>query len=140
MGTRTLVDGGVLSNLDLSEAVTKCNELGYKDEDIVVDMLLCFSKDIKWDQWSIKDYKYKNAYEMYTRKSTFRSFYYYYEDLTRVMRGYPKVHFRHMIAPLESVQGSYMQIFDDIEMSRNYIKHGYDDATKILEWYFEKYP
>jgi len=49
MGTRTLVDGGVLSNLDLSEAVTKCNELGFKDEDIIVDMLLCFSKEIEWD-------------------------------------------------------------------------------------------
>jgi len=56
------------------------------------------------------------------------------------MRGYPKVQFRHMIAPLESVEGSYTQIFDDIEMSRNYIKHGYDDATKILNWYFDKYP
>lgn len=66
------MDGGVLSNLDLSEAVTKCNELGYKDEDIIVDMLLCFSKEIEWDPWTIHDYKYKNAYEMYTRKSTFR--------------------------------------------------------------------
>lgn len=59
------MDGGALSNLDLSEAIVKCNDLGYKDEDIIVDMLMCFDYNIKWENWSMKDAKYKNAFELY---------------------------------------------------------------------------
>ena len=46
IGDHTFIDGGALSNLDLSEAIVKCNEMGYKDEDIIVDMLMCFDKKI----------------------------------------------------------------------------------------------
>merc|ERR1711998_549364 len=47
----TLVDGLVLSNLDLSEAITSCQDKGFKDEDIIVDVILCFDKIINWDEW-----------------------------------------------------------------------------------------
>jgi len=53
-GQKALVDGGTLSNLDLSEAIVKCNEMGYKDEDIIVDMLMCFDILVKWDPWTLK--------------------------------------------------------------------------------------
>jgi len=140
IGTRTLVDGGALSNLDLSEAIVKCNDLGYKDEDIIVDMLMCFDKNIAWDSWSMNNAKYKNAYELYQRKESLRMFYYYYEDITRVVRGYPNVHFRHLMSPMENLHGTYVPIFDDIEKSRGYINRGYIDTTKALEWYFKKFP
>lgn len=43
---KTMVDGLVLSNLDLSEAITKCQDQGYADEDIIVDVILCFDKNV----------------------------------------------------------------------------------------------
>ena len=94
-----MVDGLVLSNLDLSEAIIKCQDQGYNDEDIIVDVILCFDKVIQWDEWTMEDSKYKNAWDLYWRKKYFSEFYYYYEDVTRVVRGYPKVQFRHLITP-----------------------------------------
>lgn len=38
----TLVDGGVFTNLDLGEAIVRCREEVEKDEDIIVDIVLCF--------------------------------------------------------------------------------------------------
>jgi len=103
--------------LDLSEAITKCNEMGYKDEDIIVDMLMCFDIAVKWDPWTLKQSKYKNAYELYERKEFYRMFYYYYEDITRVVRGYPNVHFRHLITPITDLGGGYVPIFDGVEQT-----------------------
>lgn len=38
----TLVDGGVFTNLDLGEAIVRCREEVENDEDIIVDIVLCF--------------------------------------------------------------------------------------------------
>ena len=48
-----LVDGGAFTNLDLSEAIIKCREKGYKDEDMIVDVILCFDKVVNIDKWTI---------------------------------------------------------------------------------------
>ena len=37
-----LVDGGVFTNLDLGEAIVRCREQVERDEDIIVDVILCF--------------------------------------------------------------------------------------------------
>ena len=67
IGTKNLVDGGAFTNLDMSEAILKCREQGFKDEDMIVDVVMCFDKVVKVDQWTMKDSKYKNAYELYKR-------------------------------------------------------------------------
>lgn len=135
-----MVDGLVLSNLDLSEAITKCQEKGYKDEDIIVDVIMCFEKVIKWEDWSLTDAKFKNAFDLYSRKEFFREFYYYYEDITRVVRGYPKVQFRHLITPKQDLGGGYIPLFDGLEVTNQFLAQGYDDTKKHLEYYFMKYP
>lgn len=86
-----MVDGMVLSDLDMSEAITQCQDKGFEDKDIIVDVILCFKHEFKWDDWSLADSKFKNAYDLYQRKEYFRNFYNYYEDVTRVVRGYPNV-------------------------------------------------
>lgn len=40
-GERTLVDGGSIWNTNIFSAVDGCREMGYKDEDIIVDYVLC---------------------------------------------------------------------------------------------------
>ena len=67
-------------------------------------------------------------------------FYYYYEDITRVVRGYPKVHFRHLITPISDLGGGYVPIFDGIEQTQKFIDRGYEDTEIALKYYFEKYP
>lgn len=136
----TLVDGLVLSNLDLSEAITSCKDKGFKDEDIIVDVIMCFDKIISWDDWTMKDSRYKNAYELYNRKEYFKEFYYYYEDITRVVRGYPNVHFRHMISPRQDIGGGPVPIFDGTDVTQRFLEIGYQDTKEILDMYFEFFP
>ena len=128
IGTHNLVDGGAFTNLDMSEAILKCREKGYKDEDMIVDVVMCFDKVVKVDPWDMKDAKYKNAYELYKRHEAFRDFYYYYEDVTRVVRGYPKVNFRHLVSPSTDLGGGYIPIFDGVDVAIGYIGKGYEDT------------
>ena len=50
----TLVDGGLFTNLDLDEAVTKCREEVDNDEDIIVDIILIMDKPYKIDEWTLQ--------------------------------------------------------------------------------------
>ena len=118
---KTMVDGLVLSNLDLSEAITKCQDMGYKDEDIIVDVILCFDKVVHWDEWTMQESKWKNAYDLYNRKNYFSDFYYYFEDITRVVRGYPNVHFRHMISPRQDIGGGAVPLFQGTDETRDFL-------------------
>ena len=115
INSMNLVDGGAFTNLDLSEAIMKCRDKGFKDEDMIVDVILCFDKVVDIDRWTIEQSKYKNAYDLYSRHIALRDFYYYYEDITRVVRGYPKVHFRHLIAPMKALGGGFFPIFEGID-------------------------
>ena len=101
---------------------------------------MCFEKVVNWDEWSNTDVKFKNAYDLYKRKEYFREFYYYYEDITRVVRGYPRVHFRHLITPKQDVGGGYVPLFDGIDVTRQFLKQGYEDAEQHLNYYFMRHP
>jgi predicted acylesterase/phospholipase RssA len=35
-----LVDGGTFMNLDIGDPVERCREIGYRDEDIIVDIMM----------------------------------------------------------------------------------------------------
>jgi predicted acylesterase/phospholipase RssA len=52
LNNSVLVDGGVFTNLDMSEAIIKCKDLGYKEENIIVDVVMCFDKVVDIESWS----------------------------------------------------------------------------------------
>lgn len=137
---RLLVDGGTFSNLNLQEVVTKCKDEGYEEKDIIVDLILCFDYVVKWDDWTMNTAKYKNAFDLYKRKELYRFFYFYFEDITRVVRGYPNVHFRHMVTPNTDLGGGYIPIFDGPEVNVKMIQQGYEEATQNLEEYYKMFP
>ena len=82
---QVLVDGGTFTNLDLSEGIIKCRERGFPDEKIIVDVIMCFDKVVEVEPWTKEITKFKNAFEYYLRKEHLKDFYYYYEDITRVV-------------------------------------------------------
>jgi predicted acylesterase/phospholipase RssA len=108
----TLVDGGVFTNLDLGEAIVRCREEVENDEDIIVDIVLCFDQPVKIPEWTPEEAKWKNAYQFYERKSAFRDYYFwYYEDVIRVIRGYPHIKFRYLVTPSQTLPSEYFPIF-----------------------------
>ena len=88
----------------------------------------------------MEDSKYKNAWDLYERKEYLKNFYYYYEDVTRVVRGYPKVKFRHLISPRQEVGGGYIPIFDGTDVTQMFLQKGYDDTKEILSYYLRQFP
>lgn len=52
MDTYNFIDGGAFTNLNMGEAIIKCNEMGFKDEDIIVDVILCFDKVVNIKLWT----------------------------------------------------------------------------------------
>jgi predicted acylesterase/phospholipase RssA len=44
---QTLVDGGVFTNLDLGEAIVRCRETVDRDQDIIVDIILCLGSPVE---------------------------------------------------------------------------------------------
>lgn len=45
-GEHILMDGGTVWNTNLISAVDKCNQLGFEDKDIILDIILCDQKSI----------------------------------------------------------------------------------------------
>lgn len=108
----TLVDGGVFTNLDLGEAIVRCREEVDKDEDIIVDIVLCFDQPVKIPEWTLEEGKMQNSYQFYMRKSDYKDYYFwYYEDIIRVMRGYPHVNFRYVVTPSQILPSEYFPIY-----------------------------
>jgi hypothetical protein len=45
------MDGGTVQNINILSAITQCNEMGFKDKDIVIDTLICGDPEIeKWEK------------------------------------------------------------------------------------------
>ena len=49
--------------------------------------------------WSTDNMSKLDAYTMYKRTLEIENYYFYYEDVLRVRRGYPDINFRHVVAP-----------------------------------------
>lgn len=45
-GNHILMDGGTVWNTNLVSAVDKCKDMGFEDKDIILDIILCGSKQI----------------------------------------------------------------------------------------------
>ena len=72
---------------------------------------------------------------MKERLHEYTNFYYYYEPITRVIRGYPNVHFRHLISPRVPLGGGYVPIYDGVDVNIKLMDQGEIDTRKNLEIY-----
>jgi hypothetical protein len=91
------------------------------------------------DQLTFKDIKYSNAYDIKKRSADYKDFLYFYEEIIRVIRGYPKVHFRYLISPLSKLgAGDFIPIFDDASVGIGYMAQGKKEGAEILDYYLGK--
>jgi len=49
-----------------------------------------------------------------------------------VLRGFPDINFRHLIAPLAPLGGGYVPIFDGIDVVEKLLEQGKQDARTIF--------
>ena len=103
-----------------------------------MDVIACFDSVAVIKEWTLTEAKFKNAYDIYTRKSVFEYYYLWYlEDILRIVKGFPEVNFRHLVLPDEKLVSSYIPIFDDIEVNFDLLAQGEEDARNMLTAYLK---
>lgn len=83
----------------MAEAIVKCRNKGYNDDEIEIDVILCYGDEYTIPKWKKDDLKYKTSWDMYKRKESIKNMYSYLDDYNRIMLGYPHVKFRYIVAP-----------------------------------------
>lgn len=95
-------DGSAVWDIDIFSAINRCTELGFKNEDIVVDVIMTSSANLK--QVSAEDYK---SIGMLFRYLEISSFYNSMDGLLRAKFAYQGVDFRYVITPSGSIPSSH---------------------------------
>ena len=89
-----MIDGGTFANIQIGEAVDRCRDQVFSDEDIILDVLLCGFKAYV-DPWSAlnqdEESTYKGSMDFLDRQYQLSRYYEMFEDLLRMTRGYPNI-------------------------------------------------
>jgi len=94
-------DGSAVWDIDVFSAVNRCTDLGFKNENIVVDAILTSSANLK--KVEAEDYK---SIGMLIRFLEISSFYNSMDGLLRAQFAYEGVNFRYVVMPTETIPSS----------------------------------
>lgn len=94
-------DGSAVWDIDIFSAINRCTDLGFQNEDIVVDVIMTSSANLK--QVAAEDYK---SIGMLFRYLEISSFYNSMDGLLRAKFAYQGVNFRYVITPSGSIPSS----------------------------------
>jgi predicted acylesterase/phospholipase RssA len=124
----TYMDGGVKVSIDLPTSVNKCRSKGYKDSDIVVDVLLNSVKTI--DKLSpIGDHPLDvlfRVFDIYGYDETMR-------DLEEMSRIYPDVYVRYVVAPSQVLPSGSVPLNFDPTQIEEMIQIGIKDGENAVK-------
>lgn len=124
---RTLVDGGVVLNVDIGGAIARCKESGFADKDIVIDIILC-SGDVLPEA----DVANFNAAQMLYRYYQINE---YQKTMIWISQGlalFPNVKFRYIVYPTVALSGYLPINFDPVHLAE-LMEKGRQDAKKAVE-------
>jgi hypothetical protein len=94
-------DGSAVWDIDIFSAINKCTAKGFKEEDIIVDVVMTSAANIK----EVEAESYKSI-QMLFRYLEISSFYNSMDGLLRAKFAYQKVNFRYVIAPSGAIPSS----------------------------------
>ena len=95
-------DGSTIWDLDIFSVVNKCQDLGYDDSNIVVDVIMTSEKTLKTVDAS--DY---HSIQMLWRYLEVSRYYSNMDGLLRAQFAYPNVTFRNVVAPSAEMPSSW---------------------------------
>ena len=98
-------DGSTIWDLDIFSVVNKCQDMGFADEDIVVDVVLTSEKTL-----SIVDASGYHSIQMLWRYLEVSRYYSNMDGLLRAQFAYPEVNFRNVVAPSTDMPSSWFPL------------------------------
>ena len=95
-------DGSTIWDLDVFSVVNQCQNMGFADSDIVVDVVLTSAKSLK-----VVDASDYHSIQMLWRYLEVSRYYSNMDGLLRAQFAYPAVNFRHTVAPSADMPSSF---------------------------------
>jgi len=120
-------DGSAVWDIDIFSAVNRCKDLGFDNENIVVDVIMTSSANLK----SVKAEDYKSI-GMLFRYLEISSFYNAMDGLLRAKFAYKGVDFRYVITPSDSMPSSMYPLNLNEKQVQAIIDMGYKDAQNVI--------
>ena len=62
------------------------------------------------ESWDLEGTRWYNAYDFYSRRKSITHYYFYKEDMTRMLRGYKDVDFRLTVMPMTPLTGGVIPL------------------------------
>jgi len=128
-GEYELVDGGVIWNIDIPSAIRRCREIVDKDEDIIVDMILCGNHRIK----EVDNLHKYSTMQHLLRGHEISSFYNGMGDYNSSLVLFPDVNFRYLVVPSESLSDSFLPLDFDQKTVDKCFEIGKKDAENAIK-------
>lgn len=122
---RTLIDGGVVINLDIGGAVSRCKEAGFKDSDIIIDIVMCSGSVI-----GEADPSNFNSAEMLYRYIQIVQFQRSMIWISQGLAHFPDVEFRHILFPEKPVDKGFIPIDFSPENIERMIQLGLEKGSR----------
>lgn len=124
---KTLIDGGVLINLDIAGAIERCKETGAREADIIIDIIMC-SGDVLQDV----DPSQFNAVQMLRRFMQISNYQKTMVWITHGTANWPEVKFRYIVSPKGPISSEWLPMGFDPKEIRKLIDMGKKDAKATV--------
>ena len=121
-------DGSAVYDIDIFAAINKCSQLGFKQEDIVVDVIMNSAASLsKINADSL------HSIGMLLRYLEVSSFYGSMDGVLRAKFAFPKVNFRYAIAPSKSLPYEYLPLNLNATQVQEILDIGEQDAYNAIQ-------
>jgi predicted patatin/cPLA2 family phospholipase len=120
-------DGGINVGVDLISGINRCKEMGFKDEEIILDTILCSTSHIPEKEKNLK------APQVLARIVEIVHYNNSMRDLMDALRFYPNVNFRYLVSPEKHLPSGSLPIQFDPKKLEEMIQIGIVDGEKTVK-------
>lgn len=123
------VDGGVKNNVDISSGINKCLDMGYDEDKVVVDVILCSGAD------DLEDVDKKNLHPIQILTRIFEIFGYdsSMRDVENVPVNFPDIKLRYVISPTKKLPFSILPLVFSPKDIETMINIGIQDGIDAIK-------
>jgi len=121
-------DGGTSFSINIADAINRCRDMGFAEENIVLDVILNTAATIK--EKETKDY---TSIPMLIRYLEIRLFYNTMDLLERAKDGFRTVNFRYTIAPTSKLDSGLLPFNFSKKQIQNNLQKGREDAQRAID-------
>ena len=99
---------------------------------------MCYTGVYDVETWDFESTRWYNALDFYRRRKAISHYYFYKEDMLRMLRGYGDIDFRLTVMPEKALTGGVIPLSATAEDVAREVAQGYEDGQKATKEYLAK--